>query len=80
MDFHQKVCALILWRSGLELLNGRFCQFLHGLLRRASFRPFVHPSINICLGCLVSANKQENRTYNVTGYGVRPSINFFVSG
>ena len=28
MDFHQTVCALILWRSGLELLMGKFCQFL----------------------------------------------------
>ena len=28
MDFHQTVCALILWRSGLGLLIGKFRQFL----------------------------------------------------
>ena len=29
MDFHQTfICALILWRSGLGLLMGKFCQFV----------------------------------------------------
>ena len=26
MEFHQTVCALILWRSGLGLLMGKFLQ------------------------------------------------------
>ena len=34
-DFHQKlVCAMILWRSGLGLLMGKFCPFLTELSAR----------------------------------------------
>ena len=36
MDFHQTVYALILWRSGLGLLMGKFRQFLTGLSARST--------------------------------------------
>ena len=37
MDFHQTlVCALILWRSALGLLMGKFCEFLTELYARVT--------------------------------------------
>ena len=35
MNFHPSlICALILWRSGLGLLMGKFCQFVAELSAR----------------------------------------------
>ena len=36
MDFSQTVCALILWRFGLEWLIGKFCRWLMGKFRQFS--------------------------------------------
>ena len=53
MDFHQTVCALILWRSGLGMLMGKFCQILTELSARDG-HIFVLPENNLskCQGIL----------------------------
>ena len=51
MDFHQTVCALILWRSGLGLLMGKFCQILTELSARDIFS-FLHDNLSKCQGIL----------------------------
>ena len=58
------LCALI-WKSGLGLLMDTFCQFL-----RVNCPKYIRIFIHF----------QKNGMYYVTGYGVRPSVNFFVSG
>ena len=47
MDFHQTVCALILWRSGFGLLMSKFRQILMEL--SAQDTPiFSFPDDNLC--------------------------------
>ena len=51
MDFHQTVCALILWRYGLGLLMGKFCQILMELSARDIFS-FPDDNLSKCQGIL----------------------------